>query len=657
MSEGANKRSAEGPSDSEAAGAAVAADAPDAKRRKVDQDGGAESDSGDSSDSSDSSDSGSESSEAETGEKTSSAKNGTGGDSRTDGEKKRASKRAEVDISKMTELERENYLFEQREREQREKEVQAIKEMGRKKTQQKKGDSSEEEMDSESSSSSSSSEDEDDDDDYEDPSNKRKAKLKAKPKGKRKLASKRRGSSALRRRRKRSSDASDSDEDSESGVSEDDDEFGDTSVKNVKKKLSSKGRRRQGGSSPTAMEMEIDEVEEDPSQLEPVELPDIIKMQLTRDVLLKWIDEPYVDRAVIGGFVRLLIGVGRAGRTYRVCQVVRLEEVADYRMDGVYVDKKLVVKFADSERAWKFDRVSNSPFTQSEFNFWMQSMMEAKMWPKKTPKKRDVKLWQKHIKREVTDYALTEADIKAKIEKNRRRRKRHVPANLAAEITRMEQDLRLAKSDKNEKEGREIETRLLELRQMQRDRQKKVYQKFVTAAAINARNAKENRIAKPSTSAEQVSADGSVVWNPFARKPTMPNNLWSTITSTDEAAAAEEGQDGSERVRGSNRATNGDGGKESLAQNQASNDFSEALGFDAKRIGRRAENNSNRVVQAKVTMDPLDDGDAAMKDSSTSSGKKKKKKKKSTKGLFGVIRKSKSGKAMSLDDYLRRVAN
>lgn len=51
-------------------------------------------------------------------------------------------------------------------------------------------------------------------------------------------------------------------------------------------------------------------------------LEDYLRLQTKRDMIIKWLNEPYLKAAVIGTFVKYLIGTDKNQAIYRMCQVI-----------------------------------------------------------------------------------------------------------------------------------------------------------------------------------------------------------------------------------------------------------------------------------------------------------------------------------------------
>jgi hypothetical protein len=258
-----------------------------------------------------------------------------------------------------------------------------------------------------------------------------------------------------------------------------------------------------------------------------VELGDLNAIHLSRDVLVQWADEPYFDQC-IDGFVRLMIGTkngesATGDREYRVCQVMQIGTSGEpYKANGELLDVTLELEHGRFKREWRLSQISNAPFLQSEFELWKDNMRKGK---KKLPGKAAVARFAKKVRENVIEYKHTAEDAQRKVAKRKARRKSVV--NVAAEKAQLLRDMDLAKERKDADKVREIENRLLEVEEFKEKKSQVVLKHFANTHAINLRNNTTNMMARQAIA--PVNSAGETVWNPFARKPTRPINLWATL--------------------------------------------------------------------------------------------------------------------------------
>ncbi|OZC06039.1 Plus-3 domain protein [Onchocerca flexuosa] len=94
---------------------------------------------------------------------------------------------------------------------------------------------------------------------------------------------------------------------------------------------------------------------------------------------------PFFNKTVIGCFVRIGIGKNKEGRSvYRVkfnyipncaAQILDVVETAKvYQLENTRTNKGLKLKHGEEERVYRLEFVSNSEFTNQEFNKWYDAM-------------------------------------------------------------------------------------------------------------------------------------------------------------------------------------------------------------------------------------------------------------------------------------------
>jgi len=106
---------------------------------------------------------------------------------------------------------------------------------------------------------------------------------------------------------------------------------------------------------------------------------DYQRIQTRRIYMEKWVAEPFFESAVVGTFVRLVVGEtpDKSTAVYRMCEVVAIEyNQRQYKLlDGSVVTTRLTVGLAGNIRKHvRIDMVSNSRITQKEFSFYLESL-------------------------------------------------------------------------------------------------------------------------------------------------------------------------------------------------------------------------------------------------------------------------------------------
>lgn len=166
---------------------------------------------------------------------------------------------------------------------------------------------------------------------------------------------------ASKKKKSRKSTRKDSDDDYYS------DEEAETAAEKKAKKASSS---KKTSSNSKQIEIESDR-EEDGSEALDLEMAN--KLRLSRDILAQWVYRDGFEDICQKCLLRISLGADREGRpTYRVVELKKI--VAHHRSysvkPGTPTNLAALVKFAKNERIFSFEFVSNSPFTQSELDYW-----------------------------------------------------------------------------------------------------------------------------------------------------------------------------------------------------------------------------------------------------------------------------------------------
>lgn len=229
---------------------------------------------------------------------------------------------------------------------------------------------------------------------------------------------------------------------------------------------------------------------------------DILKMQVRRDELIKWIEAPHWDKTVKGAFVRASLGTSSTGEnTYRLAEIIDYNpNDKSYRLppekassssssnSSQWRECTMTVKLAigASSRDFGLDRISNQPILQVEFDDWVLRMRNQQL--SLPSKKTALRVNQQLIA--ARSYVRTEADIEREI--------------LKRQSSLTDSDLTPA-----ERAAREKHSQLL--------------------LSINKRNRGVNSSVEAAYSPESVQ-DSAL--NPFARRPTLTTTAPSPKPAT-----------------------------------------------------------------------------------------------------------------------------
>lgn len=186
------------------------------------------------------------------------------------------------------------------------------------------------------------------------------------------------------------------------------------------------------------------------------------KLRLTRDILAQWIYRDGFEEIVQKSLLRINLGPGKTGQpTYRL---VELKKIVQHHRTylikpGTPTNLAAFVKFANNERIFSFEFVSNSPFTQSEFSYWKMECERAgiKLPYNSVTGRRKIEKFKSFNSEPLTDTL---------IQKMLERRKelttaQNAPRNLLGEQTILQQQLKEAlERNNNDDEINRIESEL-----------------------------------------------------------------------------------------------------------------------------------------------------------------------------------------------------
>jgi RNA polymerase-associated protein RTF1 len=159
---------------------------------------------------------------------------------------------------------------------------------------------------------------------------------------------------------------------------------------------------------------------------EPIDLGFANSLQLTRNTVSKWMFHPQFDDLARGCLMRLAISDNK----YRLVEVKKLVKYhRNYKINDLTTNKAALLKYGKSEKTFRMDVISNSPFTQTEFDRWMETLKEEHqpIMPRRTAEDR-VAHW-----RELESTPLSDEVVSAMVAA--KRELGAAPRNLIAERT------------------------------------------------------------------------------------------------------------------------------------------------------------------------------------------------------------------------------
>ncbi|KAI0046812.1 plus-3-domain-containing protein [Auriscalpium vulgare] len=221
--------------------------------------------------------------------------------------------------------------------------------------------------------------------------------------------------------------------------------------------------KRDRSSSP--MEMETDDEDDEDGQIskleqeqerdlkffsqarpdtEPLSIDDLSKIRLTRDQLAKHHLAPWFEDYITGAFVRYLIGQEDGRPIYRVCEVsseLNTDGGKVYKINDSLADATITVQHGKSIAAFPMDKVSNSIFTEREFDRFVKVCEQQKV---KLPNKRQIEKKQAQLLKLPTQ-PMTENDINTMLaRKAKLQPAKQSATHIAMEKSRLNQERALA---------------------------------------------------------------------------------------------------------------------------------------------------------------------------------------------------------------------
>lgn len=163
------------------------------------------------------------------------------------------------------------------------------------------------------------------------------------------------------------------------------------------------------------MPAEVEWADEDDDMAEEVvSLSDINKIRWGKSLFARFSMMPGFVDAVPGCFVRVNIGANRSGQpVYRLCQIKKVVSHRPYQFMDKMVDEAIIASMAGSERTLEFSICSDSPVSQSEYEFWKTAMAEANLT---LPSRRRAQFIFNNV-RALSKRVLSSAEIDAMVER------------------------------------------------------------------------------------------------------------------------------------------------------------------------------------------------------------------------------------------------
>lgn len=268
-----------------------------------------------------------------------------------------------------------------------------------------------------------------------------------------------------------------------------------------------------------------------------IKVDDLRLIQVTRDQLERWVYAPFLREVIVGLFVRLGLGADKQNKNqYRVCEIVGVEEYHRvYKVNTTQCKYSLVLRHGKAEKTFLMDIISNSPFTEQEFERWFKVMS--------VEKQRVISKNLVNQRQETLEQARTRAYTEDEVSQMVAERQKHfsVPTNLAMKKVQLENELAHAREVGDHESVQELSGKVQDIAyQMETGEQDK---KVDVWAKLNERNRLKNlhdvSQAEQITRQERIgainetsrtkksAATAAAKFDPFARIKAAPTQIFT----------------------------------------------------------------------------------------------------------------------------------
>lgn len=245
---------------------------------------------------------------------------------------------------------------------------------------------------------------------------------------------------------------------------------------------------------------------------------DLEKIRLSRHKMERFVHLPIFGKAVIGCFVRVGIGSNQGRSVYRVAEIMEVCETAKtYQLGSTKTNKGLRLKHGSQERVFRLEFVSNSPFSDSEYNKWVE---DCAAHGTELPLMENIEQKQKDIQ-DLIYFKFSNEDVEKMVEEKLRFKTNPVNFAVAKTLLLKEKDMASQKGD-DETVGK-INEKIADLDEKASCLHKRRTQTIASISYINERNRKNNvEKAEKAIMAEIEAKKGLKVSDPFTRRSTRP---------------------------------------------------------------------------------------------------------------------------------------
>ncbi|XP_063608059.1 RNA polymerase-associated protein Rtf1-like isoform X1 [Penaeus indicus] len=251
---------------------------------------------------------------------------------------------------------------------------------------------------------------------------------------------------------------------------------------------------------------------------------DLEKIRLSRHKMERFVHLPIFSKAIIGCYVRIGIGSNQGRPVYRVAEITEVCETAKiYQLGNTRTNKGLRLKHGSHERVFRLEFVSNSVFSDSEYNKWVEDCA-AHGTP--LPLMEHVTQKQKDIQ-DLLYYQFSSEDIDKMVEE--KARFNNNPTNFAVAKTLLMKEKDMAQQKGDEDTVEKLNGQIADLDEKASSLDKRRTQTIASISYINERNRKNNvEKAERAIMAEIAAKKGMKVEDPFTRRSTRPTMVTKT---------------------------------------------------------------------------------------------------------------------------------
>ncbi|KAG2007226.1 hypothetical protein CC2G_014939 [Coprinopsis cinerea AmutBmut pab1-1] len=201
--------------------------------------------------------------------------------------------------------------------------------------------------------------------------------------------------------------------------------------------------------------------EEEEEDTTPASLQDFNDCRLSRDMVAKWCLCPWFDEYVKNSWVRYLIGNEGSEPVYRMCEIqgIAPKPVKPYKVNDRLINQAVELKHGQSVREFSMDRISNSDFTQREFD---RLVRVCKAEGVTLPTRKELQDKTAQMKK-LQDTPLTDQDITFMLKRKKELQSSKSSSELMLERSRLSQARSLALKRLDHKEAAELEDKIAAL--------------------------------------------------------------------------------------------------------------------------------------------------------------------------------------------------